>query len=113
MSLQGTLKLPDLPPTGLGGSCSIIDVQYRYSTLHYITLQYSTLPYSTVHYSTVHYRLDLHVDPSGPSFDLVVKFPIMLGTIPLQESIPDLTSPYDSQFGGGFTDLPPPPEHFK
>ena len=71
--------------TGLAGSCSIIDLQYR---------------------------LDLHVDPSGPSFDLVVRLPFMLGTIPLQEAIPGLSSSYDTQFGGGFT-LPPPPDQFK
>ena len=83
---QGSLALPPLPPTGLAGSCSIMDLQYR---------------------------LDLHVDPSGPSFDLVVKFPVMLGTIPLVEAIPSLTSPYDTQFGGGFENLPPPPDQFK
>ena len=43
---QGTMRLPPLPPTGLGGSCSIIDVQYRYSTVHYSTLHYSK--YSTL-----------------------------------------------------------------
>jgi len=83
---QGTIRLPSLPPSGLGGHCTIIDVQYR---------------------------LDFHVDPSGPSFDLVVRFPFILGTIPLQESIAGLTSPYDSQFGGGFSSIPPPPEQFK
>ena len=49
---------------------------------------------------------------SGPSFDLVVSFPILLGTIPLQEAIPGLSTAYDTQFGGGFT-LPPPPDQFK
>ena len=54
-SWRGTVKVPDLPPTGLGGSCKILDLQYR---------------------------LDLHVDPAGPSFDLVVNLPVMLGTLP-------------------------------
>ena len=52
------------------------------------------------------------MDPSGPSFDLVVSFPLLLGAIPLQEAIPGLSSSYDTQFGGGFT-LPPPPDQFK
>ena len=82
---EGSLRLPALAASGLAGHCSIIDVQYR---------------------------LDLHVDPSGPSFDLVVSFPLLLGTIPLQEAIPGLTSSNDTQFGGGFT-LPPPPDQFK
>ena len=56
---RGTVKLPDLPPTGLGGSCKIIDLQYS---------------------------LELHVDPAGPSFDLVVNLPIMVGTVPVKES---------------------------
>ena len=81
---EGSLRLPALAPSGLAGHCSIIDVQYR---------------------------LDLHVDPSGPSFDLVVSFPLLLGNIPLAEAIPSLTSSHDTQFGGGFT-LPPPPDQF-
>ena len=53
---EGRIRLPSLPPTGLAGHCSIIDL---------------------------HYRLDLCVDPSGPSFDLLVSLPIILGTRPL------------------------------
>ena len=78
-----------MTPSGLAGRCSLIDVQYR---------------------------LDLHVDPSGPSFDLVVSFPLLLGNIPLAEAIPGLTSSYDTQFGGGLVTrltLPPPPDQFK
>ena len=45
-------------PLGLAGSCSIIDVQYS---------------------------LEFHVDPSGPAIDLVVRIPIVVGTIPLQQ----------------------------
>ena len=82
------LKVPPVPPTGLAGSCSIIDVQYS---------------------------LEFHVDPAGFGFDLVVRIPIIVGTIPLQQYIPTLAPPppleeisapppsYDSQFGGGFT----------
>ena len=47
-----------MPPTGLAGTCNIIDVQYR---------------------------LDFHVDPSGLGFDLVVSLPITIGTLPLLE----------------------------
>ena len=54
---EGRISLPSLPPTGLAGNCGIIDVQYW---------------------------LDLCVDPTGPSFDLVVRLPIMLGTLPIQ-----------------------------
>ena len=80
------MKVPPVPPTGLAGSCSIIDVQYS---------------------------LEFHVDPAGPAFDLVVRIPIVVGTIPLQQFIPTFAPPppvenfapppsYDSQFGGGF-----------
>ena len=48
-----TMRVPALPPTKLAGSCSIIDVQYR---------------------------LEFHVEPSGPAFDLVVGIPIIIGT---------------------------------
>ena len=56
--------------------------------------------------------LELTSLSSGPSFDLVVSFPLLLGTIPLQEAMSGLSSSYDTQFGGGFT-LPPPPDQFK
>ena len=80
------MKVPPVPPTGLAGSCSIIDVQYS---------------------------LEFHVDPAGPAFDLVVRIPIVVGTIPLQQFIPTFAPPpplenlapppeYDSQFAGGF-----------
>ena len=58
-SWRGTVKVPDLPPTGLGGSCKILDLQYR---------------------------LDLHVDPADPSLDLVVNLPVMLSTLPSKQS---------------------------
>ena len=57
-SWNGTLPLPSLPPTGLTGSCTIIDVQYR---------------------------LELCVDPSGPAFDLELQLPVTLGTISIQQ----------------------------
>ena len=60
------MKVPAVPPTGLAGSCSIIDVQYS---------------------------LEFHVDPSGPSFDLVVRIPVIVGTIPLTQYIPTLAPP--------------------
>jgi len=60
------MRVPALPPTNLAGTCNIIDVQYK---------------------------LDFHVDPSGPSFDLVVSLPITIGTIPLMEYIPTLAPP--------------------
>ena len=69
------LKVPALAPTHLAGSCSIMDVQYRYSTVH------------------VQYSLQFHVEPSGPAFDLVVKIPIIVGTIPLQQYIPTIAPP--------------------
>ena len=61
-----TMRIPAVPPTNLAGHCSIIDVQYR---------------------------LEFHVDPSGPAFDLVVSIPIIIGTIPLQQYMPTLTYP--------------------
>jgi len=51
------VNVPAVPPTGLGGNCSIMDVSYR---------------------------LEFHVDPSGIGFDLVNKIPITIGTIPLR-----------------------------
>ena len=60
------MSVPVLPPTGLPGNCSIIDVQYS---------------------------LEFHVDPSGPSFDLVVRIPVIVGTIPLTQYIPSLAPP--------------------
>ena len=89
------MKVPPVPPTGLAGSCSIIDVKYV---------------------------LEFHVDPAGPAFDLVVFIPIIVGTIPLQQFIPTFAPPppvenfapppsYDSQFGGGFApSVPSAPE---
>jgi len=60
---EGSLTLPVLPPTGLAGHCSIIDLQYR---------------------------LELHLNPAFPSLPLVVSLPIILGTRPLQDSRPPL-----------------------
>ena len=54
---EGSLALPSLPPSGLAGHCSIIDLQYR---------------------------LELQLNPGGHSSSLVVSLPIMLGTRPLQ-----------------------------
>ena len=68
------MRIPSVPPTHLAGSCSIMDVQYT---------------------------LDFHVDPSGPSFDLVVSIPIIIGTIPLQEYMNTFVNP------PAITDLPP------
>lgn len=73
------MKVPPLPPSGLAGSCTIIDVQYS---------------------------LEFHVDPSGPAFDLVVRIPVIVGTIPLLQYIPTFAPPpsYESgEFGGGFS----------
>ena len=50
---EGSLTLPALSPTGLGGHCHIIDLQYR---------------------------LELLVKPAGRSSPLVVSLPIILGT---------------------------------
>ena len=78
------LKVPPVPPTGLAGSCSIIDVQYS---------------------------LEFHVDPAGFGFDLVVRIPIIVGTIPLQQYIPTFAPPpplenfaqsTSQEFAGGF-----------
>ena len=33
------------------------------------------------------------MDPAGPAFDLVVKIPIIVGTIPLQQYIPTIAPP--------------------
>ena len=60
------LKVPALAPTHLAGSCSIMDVQYN---------------------------LQFHVEPAGPALDLVVKIPILVGTIPLQQYIPTIAPP--------------------
>jgi len=60
------MRVPALPPTNLGGNCDIISVQYT---------------------------LEFHVDPSGPSFDLVVSLPIVIGTIPPRQYIPSLAPP--------------------
>ena len=81
------MRVPAVPPTGLAGKCSIIDVQYS---------------------------LEFHVDPSGPSFDLVVRIPVIVGTIPLTQYIPTFAPPppldnvapppsYESEFPGGFS----------
>merc|ERR1712062_227340 len=56
---EGSLTLPILPPTGLAGHCSIIDLQYR---------------------------LELQLNPGFPFLPLVVSLPIILGTRPLQDS---------------------------
>ena len=47
-----TLSIPPLPPSGLGGPCSIMDVQYI---------------------------LEFRVDPAGLGMDLVVKLGITIG----------------------------------
>ena len=81
------MRIPEVPPTGLAGGCSIIDVQYR---------------------------LDFRVDiPSA--FDLKVSVPIIIGNIPLEEYIP--FDEYRKTFVATFvppplvpeaTDVPPP-----
>ena len=79
-----TMQVPAIHPTNLGGISPIIRVNYT---------------------------LDLHVDPSGPSSDLVVSLPLIIGTIPLQEYIKTLAPPVNQpttnsteQFGP--SDLP-------
>ena len=76
------MKVPVIPPTGLAGNCSIIDVQYS---------------------------LELNVDPSGPAYDLVVRTPLIVGTIPLKQYIPTLVPSSESECPGGAPDL----EQFK
>ena len=61
-----TMRVPAIPPTNLAGNSRIISVNYT---------------------------LDFHVDPSGPSFDLVVSLPLTIGTIPLQEYMKTLAPP--------------------
>ena len=61
-----TMRVPAVPPTNLAGNSRIISVNYT---------------------------LDFHVDPSGPSFDLVVSLPLTIGTIPLQEYMKTLAPP--------------------
>ena len=61
-----TMQVPAIHPTNFGGISPIIRVNYT---------------------------LDLHVDPSGPSSDLVVSLPLIIGTIPLQEYIKTLAPP--------------------
>ena len=51
------MKVPAVPPTNLAGYCNVIKVNYT---------------------------LQLSVIPSGPAFDLIVKLPITIGTVPLQ-----------------------------
>jgi len=99
------IKVPAVPPTHLGGNCSIIGVSYE---------------------------LEFHVDPSGIGFDLVNKIPITIGTIPLRVVFqtwptyipnppPYIPPPYPQggNIGGpsgwvapipldGYADLPPP-----
>ena len=70
------LKVPALAPTHLAGSCSIMDVQYS---------------------------LELNVDPSGPAYDLVVRIPVIVGTIPLTQYIPSLVPFFHSESPGGFS----------
>jgi len=60
------LQVPPLPPTDLGGFCSIISVQYT---------------------------LDFHVDPSGIGFDLVVSVPLIIGNIPLVQVMSSFAPP--------------------
>jgi len=80
-----TMRVPALPPTKLAGACSIIDVQYR---------------------------LEFHVEPKGPAFDLVVGIPIIIGTIPLQQYMPTFVAPpplpYPSSAPPPATYDPPP-----
>ena len=61
-----TMRVPAIPPTNLAGNSRIISVNYT---------------------------LELHVDPSGPSSDLVVSLPLTIGTIPLQEYMKTLAPP--------------------
>ena len=58
------LAIPPIPPSGFGG-CRIIDISYH---------------------------LEFRVDPSGMGFDLVVKIPITIGTIPLRSYIERLAA---------------------
>ena len=51
------MKVPAAPPTNLAGVCNVIKV---------------------------YYTLELKVVPSGPAFDLKVKLPIIIGTVPLK-----------------------------
>ena len=55
---------------------------------------------------SVTYTIDFHVIPSGMSFDLVVKLPITIGTIPLQEYINTLAPP--PPYPTGFEPSAPP-----
>ena len=59
-----SLRIPAIPPSGLGG-CRIIDISYR---------------------------LEFIVIPGGISSDLVVSLPIMIGNIPLRNSLPSILS---------------------
>merc|ERR1712083_420112 len=77
------MRIPAVPPTNLAGNCRIISVTYT---------------------------LEFRVIPSGMSFDLVVKLPITIGTIPLQEYIGTLAPP---PYPGGIEPSAPPAfEHF-
>jgi len=52
------MHIPPVPPTNLGGSSNIISLQYS---------------------------LEFHVEPTGVAFDLVVRLPITIGTIPITD----------------------------
>ena len=58
---EGTLILPILPPTALGGNCVIIEISYQ---------------------------LELTLDPVGSAPPLMVKLPIIIGTKYMEESAP-------------------------
>ncbi|XP_041373505.1 arrestin domain-containing protein 3-like [Gigantopelta aegis] len=72
------LVLPPLPPSYLRG-CTIIDIQYI---------------------------LEFHVDPSGPSFDLIVPLEVLVGTVPLYSIVQQNPPMFPPQPNLPF--LPPP-----
>jgi len=77
---KATIGVPALPPTNLGGSCGIIQVQYT---------------------------LEMNVHPSGSGFSLSTKLPITVGTIPLREFIQYIQpSPSTQGYPGGKAGYP-------
>jgi len=85
---------------------------WRNEALKIPTLPPSDLPFCNN--IRISYRLEFRVDPSGIGFDLCVKVPLSIGTIPLRSTFEKLQPPPPPQYTpdappfSAYPDLPPP-----